>query len=109
LGVFAFYFAHYFRSLFGSIKTRGFIKAWDFYFVIFVIHKLYKNKNLMSQSKNKYVDFVSDEHLLKCIFNLHKAYVESKKGFTKSKFYNNKVDTFKLTFDSKFNELSEEE
>lgn len=63
----------------------------------------------MSQSKNKYVDFVTDKHLLKCISNLHKAYVESKKGFTKSKFYKNKVDTFKLTFDSKFNELSEEE
>lgn len=29
--------------------------------------------------------------------------------FTKSKFYKNKVDTFKLTFDSKFNNLTEEE
>ncbi|WP_265957020.1 Eco47II family restriction endonuclease [Galbibacter sp. EGI 63066] len=58
---------------------------------------------------NKYVDFVTDEHLLKCISNLYLSYVEAKKGFTKSKFYKNKVDTFKLTFDSKFNELSEEE
>jgi len=63
----------------------------------------------MGQSKNKYVDFVSDEHLLKCISNLYSSYTKAKKEFTKSKFYNNKVDTFKLTFDSKFNELSEEE
>ncbi len=63
----------------------------------------------MGQSKNKYVDFVSDEHLLKCISNLYNSYNQAKKEFTKTKFYNNKVDTFKLTFDSKFNELSEEE
>ncbi|MCX2681032.1 Eco47II family restriction endonuclease [Galbibacter sp. EGI 63066] len=63
----------------------------------------------MGQLGNKYVDFVTDEHLLKCISNLYLSYVEAKKGFTKSKFYKNKVDTFKLTFDSKFNELSEEE
>jgi len=63
----------------------------------------------MNQSKNKYVDFVSDEHLLKCISNLYQSYQEAKKGFSKSKFYKNKVDTFKLVFDSKFNELSEEE
>src|SRR5690606_11484059 len=63
----------------------------------------------MSQSKNKYVDFVSDEHLLKCVSNLYQAYVSAKRDFTKSKFYINKVDTFKMTFDSKFNALSEEE
>ena len=63
----------------------------------------------MAVSKNKYVDFVTDEHLLKCISNLYDAYLESKKGFTKSKFYGNKVDTFKLTFDSKFNDISEED
>ncbi|PZD78949.1 Eco47II family restriction endonuclease [Mesonia sp. K7] len=63
----------------------------------------------MNQSKNKYVDFVSDEHLLQCISNLYQSYLEAKREFTKAKFYKNKVDTFKLTFDSKFNELSEEE
>lgn len=63
----------------------------------------------MNQSKNKYVDFVSDEHLIKCISNLYNSYNQSKKEFTKAKFYNNKVDAFKLTFDSKFNGLSEEE
>ena len=63
----------------------------------------------MSQLKNKYVEFVSDTHLLKCISNLYQSYVEAKKGFTKDKFFQNKVDTFKLTFDTKFNELTEEE
>jgi hypothetical protein len=65
--------------------------------------------NNPGQSKNKYVDFVSDEHLLKCISNLHNSYLSAKREFTKEKFYNNKVDIFKLTFDSRFNELSEEE
>ncbi len=63
----------------------------------------------MSDLKNKYLDFVSDEHFLKCIANLHQSYLEAKKEFTKSKFYKNKVDVFKLTFDSKFNEISEED
>lgn len=58
--------------------------------------------------KNKYVDFISDEHLLNCVGNLHNAYLKAKKNITKKNFYNNKIDTFKLTFDSKFNELSEE-
>lgn len=65
--------------------------------------------NNLGQSENKYVSFVSDEHLLKCISNLHNSYLSAKREFTKRKFYNNKVDIFKLTFDSKFNELSEEE
>lgn len=58
--------------------------------------------------KNKYVDFISDEHLLNCVGNLHNAYLKAKKNITKKNFYNNKIDTFKLTFDAKFNELSEE-
>ena len=58
---------------------------------------------------NKYVDFVSDEHLLSCVENIYNAYARAKAKFTKSKFYSNKVDTFKLTFDAKFNGLSEED
>ena len=58
--------------------------------------------------KNKYVSFVSDEHLLICIRNLHNSYLKAKRSFTKSSFYANKVDTFKLTFDSKFNFVNEE-
>ena len=58
--------------------------------------------------KNKYVDFITDKHLLNCIGNLHKAYLEAKNDICKKKFYNNKIDTIKLTFDTKFNNLDEE-
>jgi len=58
--------------------------------------------------KNKYVNFISDEHLIECIANLHKAYVKAKNNISKKSFYSNKVDTIKLTFDSKFNEIDEE-
>ncbi|MCC5917777.1 MAG: Eco47II family restriction endonuclease [Cryomorphaceae bacterium] len=58
--------------------------------------------------KNKYVDFVTDEHLLTCIENLHTSYVKAKAKVSKKKFYNNKIDTIKLTFDTKFNKIDEE-
>jgi Eco47II restriction endonuclease len=58
--------------------------------------------------KNKYVNFISDEHLLICIGNLHKSYLKAKNNLTKTNLYRNKVDTIKLTFDAKFNEISEE-
>ena len=63
----------------------------------------------MNPMANKYLSFIDDAHLINCISNLHKSYVEAKKSFTKTRFYNNKVDVFKLTFDSKFNDLSEED
>ncbi|WP_395050576.1 Eco47II family restriction endonuclease [Flavobacterium sp.] len=58
--------------------------------------------------KNKYVDFISDEHLLNCIANLHKAYLKAKNNITKKNFYSNKVDTIKLTFDAQFNNINQE-
>lgn len=58
--------------------------------------------------KNKYVDFITDEHLLTCIANLHKSYLEAKNDISKKKFFSNKIDTIKLTFDTKFNDLDEE-
>ena len=58
--------------------------------------------------KNKYVDFISDEHFIECVANLHKAYLKAKNNITKKNFYANKVDTIKLTFDAKFNEINEE-
>ncbi|MEI6347561.1 MAG: Eco47II family restriction endonuclease [Bacteroidota bacterium] len=58
--------------------------------------------------KNKYVNFISDEHLLNCIGNLHKSYFKAKNNITKKNFYSNKVDTIKLTFDAKFNAIDEE-
>jgi hypothetical protein len=57
--------------------------------------------------KNKYVDFISDKHLLTCIAGLHKSYLKAKNNITKSSFYKNKVDTIKLTFDAKFNKIDE--
>lgn len=58
--------------------------------------------------KNKYVNFVTDEHLLGCIENLHASYVKAKAKISKKKFYNNKIDTIKLVFDTKFNNIDEE-
>lgn len=58
--------------------------------------------------KNKYVDFITDEHLIKCIDNLYQAYLKAKNNITKKNFYSNKVDTIKLTFDAKFNAIDEE-
>ena len=58
--------------------------------------------------KNKYVDFISDEHLLHCIANLHKGYLKAKNNITKKNFYSNKVDTIKLTFDAQFNDINQE-
>lgn len=57
---------------------------------------------------NKYVSFISDAHLLHCIDTLYHTYCKAKEEITKKKFYKNKVDTFKLTFDACFNGLTEE-
>ncbi len=57
---------------------------------------------------NRFLSFVSDEHLLYCIGNLHKAYLKAKNNISKKNFYSNKVDTIKLTFDSGFNGIDEE-
>lgn len=65
--------------------------------------------NNTKKSNNKYVEFISDVHLIECISHLYDSYVSAKKGITKNKFYKNKIDTIKLTFDSKFNNLSESE
>ena len=58
--------------------------------------------------KNKYVNFVTDEHFLKCIGNLHASYVKAKEKISKQKFYLNKIDIIKLTFDATFNTIDEE-
>lgn len=58
--------------------------------------------------RNRYLNFISDDHLLECIGNLHNAYLKAKNNITKKNFYSNKVDTIKLTFDSTFNNIEEE-
>ncbi len=55
-----------------------------------------------------YLPFISDSHLIECIGNLHNSYLKAQQSFTLKKFYKNKVDTIKLTFDKAFNEISEE-
>ena len=58
---------------------------------------------------NKYVNFISDKHLLTCVENLHKSYLKAKNNISKKSFYTNKVDTIKLTFDAKFNDINEDD
>lgn len=58
---------------------------------------------------NKYVNFITNEHLLNCIKNLHKSYLKAKNNISKKSFYTNKVDTIKLTFDAKFNNIDEDD
>lgn len=58
--------------------------------------------------ENKYLNFISDEHLLSCIAKLHKAYSKAQNNVTKKSFYSNKVDTIKLIFDAKYNVIDEE-
>lgn len=58
---------------------------------------------------NKYVNFISDEHFLNCIENLYKSYLRAKNNVSKRSFYTNKVDTIKLTFDAKFNDINEDD
>ncbi|TDR16744.1 Eco47II family restriction endonuclease [Marinicella litoralis] len=57
--------------------------------------------------KNKYLSYISDKHLLSCIENLHNSYLRAKADISKKKFYKNKIDVIKLTFDSRFNDLDE--
>ncbi|WP_316841988.1 Eco47II family restriction endonuclease [Pedobacter gandavensis] len=57
---------------------------------------------------NTFLSYITDEHLLKCIANLHNSYIRAKNNVSKKDFYKNKVDTIKLTFDTKFNDIDEE-
>lgn len=57
---------------------------------------------------NQYLKFISDEHLLKCIANLYQSYTKAKSKVSKKKFFSNKIDTFKLTFDAQFNNLPQD-
>lgn len=51
---------------------------------------------------NKYLSYISDDHLLYCIGNMHAAFSKAKANVTKERIYGNKLDVVKLTFDSKF-------
>ncbi|MFC0237083.1 Eco47II family restriction endonuclease [Fictibacillus phosphorivorans] len=64
---------------------------------------------MVNTTKNKYVDFISDQHFMKCVGDLFKAYENTKNEYTEKQFYKNKIDPIKLTFDMKFNNLTEKE
>jgi translation elongation factor EF-G len=64
---------------------------------------------IIKKMDHKFVDFVSDEHLLNCIKNLHLSYFKAKNNLTKRSFYLNKIDTIKLTFDAHFNDIEAED
>jgi hypothetical protein len=57
---------------------------------------------------NKYLTYITDQHLIDCISNLYQSYQRAKTNISKHQFYSNKIDVFKLTFDSKFNNINEE-
>lgn len=59
--------------------------------------------------KNKYLSFVSEEHLMECIGSLYASYQKAKAKIDKKNFYSNKVAVFKLTFDSLFNNMAAED
>ena len=48
---------------------------------------------------NKYVDFVSDEHFLKCVKWVCDAYLDKSKTFDKAWMQRNGIDPFKMVFD----------
>lgn len=60
-------------------------------------------------SKNKYLQYISDDHLIFCINELYSSYEKAREKLSIKKFYKNKIDVFKLTFDKEFNGLSQEE
>lgn len=67
------------------------------------------HKNQPTKNGNKYVNFVSDEHFLRCVANLHKSYATAKNNCSRKSFYANKIDPIKLIADTKFNSMSVEQ
>jgi Eco47II restriction endonuclease len=58
---------------------------------------------------NQYLSYISDQDLMRCVGNLHNSYLLAAKKIDLKDFYGNKVDVIKLIFDSKFNDLSDEQ
>jgi hypothetical protein len=57
---------------------------------------------------HNYLSYITDQHLINCISNLYQSYQKAKANIGKQQFYSNKIDVFKLTFDTNFNNCSEE-
>jgi hypothetical protein len=58
---------------------------------------------------NNYVSFISDENFERCVSNLYDSYVAAHQEIDERKFYSNKLDVIKLTFDKHFKNLTDEE
>ncbi len=50
-----------------------------------------------------YLEFISDEDLVKAVTKLKKVYERTKESTTEEDFYKNQIDPIKLLFDTKFN------
>ncbi len=61
------------------------------------------------KSKNKYVDFVSDEHFLECVAHVCKGYFETRNDLTIEDLKDNGLDPFKTLFDIINKKISFEE
>lgn len=72
------------------------------------LNDLYSQEYKRILMAHKYLNFISDEHFLWCIENLYSSYIKARQGISKKKFYSNKIDVFKLSFDASFNGVSEE-
>lgn len=58
---------------------------------------------------NKYLSFITDEDLFECIEFLYTEYEKALEGIDFDKFFKNRIDTFKMTFDMGINNLSEQD
>ena len=56
---------------------------------------------MVKEDRNKYVDFVSDEHFLKCVKHVYSAYVTKTDKRDMKRFTKNSLDMFKTLFDIK--------
>ncbi|MCD5076307.1 MULTISPECIES: Eco47II family restriction endonuclease [Enterococcus] len=57
---------------------------------------------------NTYLSFISDEDLFECIEFLYLEYEKALQGIDYQKFFKNRIDTFKMTFDTAINNLNEQ-
>lgn len=56
-----------------------------------------------------YLNFITDEHLFRCIGNLHAAYNRANQKVDEVSFSKNKIDIFKFVFDEKFHAIDSAE
>ncbi|MEK4298868.1 Eco47II family restriction endonuclease [Oceanobacillus sp. FSL W8-0428] len=57
---------------------------------------------------NKYLSFITDDDLFTCIEFLYNEYEKALQGIDYHKFFKNRIDTFKMTFDKAVNNLNEQ-